>query len=211
MERSFAGAPQEAVAASMSHNPSLTGLTRAGLAEALRAIETPDREIRMRVAQLWHWIYFHGVREFDAMLNVSKVMRVKLAQHYTLARPEVVEEQISTDGTRKWLIRMAPVDALDKGAEVECVYIPESDRGTLCVSSQVGWTSTARSATPARKGWCATSPPPKSSPNSSSPAKDWAIFRAVAPRRHRSDSLRRGRARRLQHRVHGDGRAALQF
>ena len=64
MERSFAGAPQEAVAASMSHNPSLTGLTRAGLAEALRAIETPDREIRMRVAQLWHWIYFHGVREF---------------------------------------------------------------------------------------------------------------------------------------------------
>ncbi len=74
------------------------------------------------------------------MLNVSKVMRQKLAEHYSLTRPQVVEEQVSIDGTRKWLIRMAPVDRLDKGAEVECVYIPESDRGTLCVSSQVGCT-----------------------------------------------------------------------
>ncbi|WP_374545831.1 23S rRNA (adenine(2503)-C(2))-methyltransferase RlmN [Rhodoblastus sp.] len=124
--------------------PSLVGLTRPALAEALRAIDTPDREIRMRVAQLWHWIYFHGVREFDAMLNVSKVMRQKLAEHYSLTRPEVMEEQVSTDGTRKWLIRMPPVDRLEAsrslGAEVECVYIPEADRGTLCVSSQVGCT-----------------------------------------------------------------------
>lgn len=120
--------------------PSLLGLTRAGLAEALRAIDTPEREIRMRVAQLWHWIYFQGAQNFDVMLNVSKVMRQKLSQHYSLTRPQVVEEQVSVDGTRKWLIRMAPVDALDKGAEVECVYIPESDRGTLCVSSQVGCT-----------------------------------------------------------------------
>jgi 23S rRNA (adenine2503-C2)-methyltransferase len=120
--------------------PSLMGLTRAGLAEALRAMDTPEREIRMRVAQLWHWIYFQGAENFDVMLNVSKVMRQKLAEHYSLARPEVVEEQISIDGTRKWLIRMAPVDRFDKGAEVECVYIPESDRGTLCVSSQVGCT-----------------------------------------------------------------------
>ena len=125
--------------------PSLLGLTRAGLAEALRAIGTPEREIRMRVAQLWHWIYFQGARDFDAMLNVSKVMRQKLGEHYSLAQPEVVEEQVSADGTRKWLIRMAPVDKLDAsttglGAEVECVYIPEADRGTLCVSSQVGCT-----------------------------------------------------------------------
>ena len=120
--------------------PSLLGLTRAGLAEALRAIDTPEREIRMRVAQLWHWIYFQGAQNFDVMLNVSKAMRSTLSQHYSLARPRVVEEQVSVDGTRKWLIRMAPVDALDKGAEVECVYIPESDRGTLCVSSQVGCT-----------------------------------------------------------------------
>jgi 23S rRNA (adenine2503-C2)-methyltransferase len=120
--------------------PSLMGLTRSGLAEALRAIGVPEREIRMRVAQLWHWIYFQGARDFDAMLNVSKVMRQKLAEKYSLSRPEVVEEQVSVDGTRKWLIRMPPVDRLDKGAEVECVYIPESDRGTLCVSSQVGCT-----------------------------------------------------------------------
>ena len=120
--------------------PSLAGLTRAGLADALREIGTPEREIRMRVSQLWHWIYFHGAQNFDAMLNVSKIMRQTLDQHFSLARPEVVEEQVSTDGTRKWLIRMAPVDRLDKGAEVECVYIPEADRGTLCVSSQVGCT-----------------------------------------------------------------------
>jgi 23S rRNA (adenine2503-C2)-methyltransferase len=120
--------------------PSLMGLTRSGLAEALRSMGTPEREIRMRVSQLWHWIYFQGARNFDIMLNVSKVMRQKLAEHYSLARPEVVEEQLSVDGTRKWLIRMPPVDRHDKGAEVECVYIPESDRGTLCVSSQVGCT-----------------------------------------------------------------------
>jgi 23S rRNA (adenine2503-C2)-methyltransferase len=120
--------------------PSLMGLTREKLADALRTIEIPDREIRMRVNQLWNWIYFHGARDFDAMLNVSKVVRAKLADHYTLARPEVVSEQVSVDGTRKWLIRMPPVDAKDKGAEIECVYIPEADRGTLCVSSQVGCT-----------------------------------------------------------------------
>jgi len=120
--------------------PSLVGLTRAGMAEALRGMDVPEREIRMRVAQLWHWIYFQGAREFDVMLNVSKVMRQRLAAVYSLTRPQVVEEQISVDGTRKWLIRMPPVDAHDKGAEIECVYIPESDRGTLCVSSQVGCT-----------------------------------------------------------------------
>ncbi|WP_296712889.1 23S rRNA (adenine(2503)-C(2))-methyltransferase RlmN [Rhodoblastus sp.] len=132
--------PAELASIPPAQKPSLVGLTRAGMAEALREIGTPEREIRMRVAQLWHWIYFQGAREFDAMLNVSKAMRQKLAEHFTLARPEVVEEQVSTDGTRKWLIRMPPVDRLDKGAEVECVYIPESDRGTLCVSSQVGCT-----------------------------------------------------------------------
>jgi 23S rRNA (adenine2503-C2)-methyltransferase len=132
--------PAETTSVPPAKTPSLAGLTRAGMAEALREIGTPEREIRMRVAQLWHWIYFQGAREFDAMLNVSKAMRQKLAEHFTLARPEVVEEQVSTDGTRKWLIRMPPVDRLDKGAEVECVYIPESDRGTLCVSSQVGCT-----------------------------------------------------------------------
>jgi 23S rRNA (adenine2503-C2)-methyltransferase len=143
MERIDEAAPQGPVANEMflpASKPSLVGLTRARMAEALRDIGTPEREIRMRVSQLWHWVYFHGVRDFDRMLNVSKVMREKLVGHFTLDRPEVVAEQLSTDGTRKWLIRMPPVDRLDKGAEVECVYIPESDRGTLCVSSQVGCT-----------------------------------------------------------------------
>ena len=126
--------------------PSLVGCTRAQLADALRAIDVPEREVRMRVGQLWHWIYFHGVRDFDRMLNVSKVLRQRLADHYTLTRPEVITEQVSSDGTRKWLIRMPPalgdqiVGGKTMGAEIECVYIPESDRGTLCVSSQVGCT-----------------------------------------------------------------------
>jgi 23S rRNA (adenine2503-C2)-methyltransferase len=123
-----------------SAKSSLAGATRAGLAEALRAIDIPEREIRMRVSQLWHWIYFRGARDFADMSNVSKTVRGKLAERFTLALPEIVAEQVSTDGTRKWLLRLDPVDAADKGAEIECVYIPESDRGTLCVSSQVGCT-----------------------------------------------------------------------
>ena len=118
------------------------GKTRAQLADALAAIGVPERETRMRVGQLWHWIYFQGATSFDAMLNVSKVLRAKLAEHYTLDRPQVVAAQLSQDGTRKWLVRLPPVDAKDKGAEIEWVYIPESDRGTLCISSQVGCTLT---------------------------------------------------------------------
>jgi 23S rRNA (adenine2503-C2)-methyltransferase len=122
--------------------PSLAGATRDELAAALRRLEIPEREIKMRVAQLWHWIYFQGATSFDVMLNVGKVLRSKLDAHFCLQRPEVVTEQVSQDGTRKWLIRLAPDGAAGKGAEVECVYIPESDRGTLCVSSQVGCTLT---------------------------------------------------------------------
>ncbi|MCI0599309.1 MAG: 23S rRNA (adenine(2503)-C(2))-methyltransferase RlmN [Beijerinckiaceae bacterium] len=120
--------------------PSLAGATRRELAEALAGLGVPEREVRMRVAQLWHWIYHAGAVSFDAMGNVGKPLRASLAGRYTLARPDIVAEQVSRDGTRKWLIRFAPVDAHDNGAEVECVYIPESDRGTLCVSSQVGCT-----------------------------------------------------------------------
>jgi 23S rRNA (adenine2503-C2)-methyltransferase len=127
---------------SLTEKPSLAGMTRAELADALAGIDVAERDTRMRVAQLWHWIYVHGVTRFDAMLNVSKVLRARLAEHYTLDRPEVVAEQVSADGTRKWLIRMKPTGPHDRGAEIECVYIPESDRGTLCVSSQVGCTLT---------------------------------------------------------------------
>ena len=122
--------------------PSLVGLTRAQLAEKLTAIGVLPKELKMRVGQLWHWMYYQGVQNFDAMLNVAKPMRALLAQHYSLSRPQVVTEQISEDGTRKWLMRMPSTGKFDKGAEIECVYIPESDRGTLCVSSQVGCTLT---------------------------------------------------------------------
>jgi 23S rRNA (adenine2503-C2)-methyltransferase len=119
---------------------SLSGLSRAGLAQALGEIGVPERERRMRVAQLWHWIYFRGTRDFDAMSSVSKQLRAKLAEHYTLERPEMVVEQVSADGTRKWLISLPADNPGERAHEIECVYIPESDRGTLCVSSQVGCT-----------------------------------------------------------------------
>ena len=121
---------------------SLAGLSRDGLREALAEIGVPDRELRMRAAQLFNWIYVRGAVSFDEMTTISKVLRAALAEHYTIDRPEVISEQISVDGTRKWLMRMPPAGPHDKGAEIECVYIPEADRGTLCVSSQVGCTLT---------------------------------------------------------------------
>jgi 23S rRNA (adenine2503-C2)-methyltransferase len=122
--------------------PSLIGLPRAELADALGAIGVPEGQRKMRVQQLWHWIYFRGFTSFDVMSSVSKELRAELAAHYTLDRPEVVAEQVSVDGTRKWLLRL-PGDP-DSGLphDVECVYIPDTERGTLCVSSQVGCTLT---------------------------------------------------------------------
>jgi len=114
----------------------LSGLTRKALAEALIAAEVvrPDKA-KMRASQLWRWIHHYGATDFAAMTDVAKETRAALAEVFTLARPEVVERQVSKDGTRKWLIRMAP------GIEVETVYIPDVGRsGALCVSSQVGCT-----------------------------------------------------------------------
>ena len=119
---------------------SLAGSGRAELATRLAELGVPAREERMRVAQLWHWIYHRGTIDFGAMTTVGKEMRAKLARSFSLERPRVVSEHISSDGTRKWLLRMAPKGPGDKGAEIETVYIPEADRGTLCVSSQVGCT-----------------------------------------------------------------------
>jgi 23S rRNA (adenine2503-C2)-methyltransferase len=119
---------------------SLAGSGRAELATRLAELGVPAREERMRVAQLWHWIYHRGTIDFGAMTTVGKEMRAKLARSFSLERPRVVSEHLSSDGTRKWLLRMAPKGPGDKGAEIETVYIPETDRGTLCVSSQVGCT-----------------------------------------------------------------------
>jgi len=119
--------------------PSLAGMTRAELAAALGRVGVPERQQRMRVQQIWHWLYVRGAQDFDAMTTLSKDLRAVLAEHFTLARPEIAAEQISVDGTRKWLLRL-PGGFGGQPHEVECVYIPEADRGTLCVSSQVGCT-----------------------------------------------------------------------
>jgi 23S rRNA (adenine2503-C2)-methyltransferase len=120
--------------------PSLIGLSRTELADRLGEIGVAPAQRKMRVQQLWHWMYFRGAQSFDDMTSVSKGIRAELAEHFTVDRPEVVAEQISNDGTRKWLLRLPSGDNVEKAHEVECVYIPETDRGTLCVSSQVGCT-----------------------------------------------------------------------
>ena len=125
----------------MSEKPSLIGLTRAQMGEALRGVGIADKQIKMRVQQLWQWLYVRGVSDFADMRNISKDLVATLAQHFTIQRPEIVEEQISADGTRKWLFRFPPRGA-GKPVEIETVYIPEEGRGTLCVSSQVGCTLT---------------------------------------------------------------------
>ena len=120
---------------------SLIGLSREELADALANAGVPDRQRRMRVSQLWHWLYVRGVSNFDDMRNISRELRGKLAESFTIARPEIAEEQISGDGTRKWLLRF-PSRGAGRPVEVETVYIPEEGRGTLCISSQVGCTLT---------------------------------------------------------------------
>src|SRR6195952_4045805 len=120
--------------------PSLIGLSRAEIADRLGEIGVAPGQRKMRTQQLWHWMYVRGAKEFDEMTSISKEMRAELVQHFTVARPEVVAEQISNDGTRKWLVRLPSGDDVQKAHEVEFVYIPETDRGTLCVSSQVGCT-----------------------------------------------------------------------
>ncbi|WP_308917092.1 23S rRNA (adenine(2503)-C(2))-methyltransferase RlmN [Jannaschia sp. LMIT008] len=114
----------------------LIGLTRDGLRDALLSVGVPERQAKMRTGQVWQWLYHWGVRDFDAMTNLSKAFRATLRDNFVIALPEVVTRQVGADGTRKYLVRIAG------GHEVEVVYIPETDRGTLCVSSQVGCTLT---------------------------------------------------------------------
>jgi len=120
--------------------PSLVGMSRAALAEALASIGVPEAQRKMRVQQLWHWLYVRGATAFDDMTSVSKDLRHAFDARFTMERPQVSAEQISVDGTRKWLLQLPGDAAGGRPHEVECVYIPEADRGTLCVSSQVGCT-----------------------------------------------------------------------
>src|SRR4029077_11358327 len=114
----------------------LIGLGRATLAARLERLGVPERQSRMRVGQLWNWLYVQGATDFQRMTNIAKEFRAELDRSFSLARPEIVTEQVSLDGTRKWLLR------LYDGKEVETVYIPEEDRGTLCIFSQGGCTLT---------------------------------------------------------------------
>ncbi len=114
----------------------LVGLTRIQMRDVLIEHGTPEKQAKMRVGQIWQWIYEKGVRSFDVMSNLAKPYRAELAEHFVIEVPEVVSKQVSLDGTRKYLMRIAG------GHEVETVYIPEEDRGTLCISSQVGCTLT---------------------------------------------------------------------
>jgi 23S rRNA (adenine2503-C2)-methyltransferase len=142
--------------------PSLVGLTRDELKAKLAEAGVAERDLKMRAAQLWHWIYFRGARSFEEMSNVGKGLRTALAERFTLERPEVVSEQVSKDGTRKWLIRMASTGPHDKGAEIECVYIPEVDRGRCASRARSAARSLVRSAIRARRSSSATSPRPRS-------------------------------------------------
>ena len=114
----------------------LVGLSREELRAALVNAGTTDKQAKMRAGQIWQWIYQKGVREFEQMTNLAKDYRIFLASNFTISIPEIVSKQVSIDGTRKYLLRIAG------GHEVETVYIPEKDRGTLCISSQVGCTLT---------------------------------------------------------------------
>jgi len=114
----------------------LVGLTRDRMRDALVEAGTPEKQARMRVNQIWQWIYHRGARDFDVMTNLAKSYRADLAERFVIEVPEVVSRHVSEDGTRKYLVRIAG------GHEVETVYIPEEDRGTLCISSQVGCTLT---------------------------------------------------------------------
>ena len=122
--------------------PSLAGLGREELKAALAAAGVPEPQLRMRVGQLWSWLYVRGATSFEDLSDVSKDLRRRLARLYSLARPVIVSEQMSVDGTRKWLLRLDKRGHEARPPEIETVYIPEADRGTLCISSQVGCTLT---------------------------------------------------------------------
>ncbi|MBA3577243.1 MAG: 23S rRNA (adenine(2503)-C(2))-methyltransferase RlmN, partial [Sphingomonas sp.] len=112
----------------------LVGLSKDQLREALEEKGLEPRQAKLRAKQLWHWIYNRGATDFGTMTDIAKVQRPWFDEHFAISRPNVVEAQVSSDGTRKWLLRT------DDGNEYEMVFIPDADRGTLCVSSQVGCT-----------------------------------------------------------------------
>jgi 23S rRNA (adenine2503-C2)-methyltransferase len=121
--------------------PNLIGMSREELGEALITAGVPEKQVRMRISQIWHWLYVRGAKTFEEMLNLSKALRADLAANFTVERPKIIEDLLSKDGTRKWLMQF-PSRGAGNPVEIETVYIPEEGRGTLCISSQVGCTLT---------------------------------------------------------------------
>jgi len=121
--------------------PTLIGVPREQLPALLADHGVPERQAKMRASQLWHWLYVRGASDFAAMRNIAGEQRQQWAEQFAISRPQIVAEQVSEDGTRKWLLRFASRGA-GRPVEAETVYIPEEGRGTLCVSSQVGCTLT---------------------------------------------------------------------
>jgi hypothetical protein len=145
------------------------------MAEALGTVGVPSAQGKMRVQQIWHWLYVRGATDFDAMTSVSKELRAVLDAHFTLARPEVVAEQISVDGTRKVASAAARRHAGERPHEVECVYIPRPTAARSASRARSAARSPARSATPARSDWCAILRRARSSARSWSRATGWEI------------------------------------
>jgi 23S rRNA (adenine2503-C2)-methyltransferase len=164
----------------------LIGLTRDQLRDVLAGAGLEPKQAKLRAKQLWHWIYNRGATEFAVMTDIAKTMHPWLAERFVIARPDVVEAQVSSDGTRKWLLKS------DDGHDYEMVFIPDADRGTLCVSSQVGCTLTC--------SFCHTG----------TMRLDRRPGDARARRLVRMAEPARG-APAHQHRDDGHGRAALQF
>ena len=119
--------PRKAAPARADGKRALLGLSRADLRAALVGVGIAEKQANMRVAQVWNWIYQRGATQISAFANISKDTRALLEAHFVVGRPEIVTAQVSTDGTRKWLLRF------DDGEEAECVFIPDAWRGTLCV------------------------------------------------------------------------------
>lgn len=129
---------QKPIATRKDGHIDLLGLSREDIRAALKSKGLDEKQAKLRTKQLWHWMYNRGAVAFDGMTDIAKTMRPWLAEHFVISRPEVVTMQISTDGTRKWLLKT------DDGYDYEMVFIPDADRGTLCISSQIGCTLNCR-------------------------------------------------------------------
>ena len=190
------------------HRPSLAGMSRAELTEALRTIGVAERELRMRASQLWQWIYFQGAQSFDAMLNVGKPLRARLVESFSLERPHVVAEQISADGTRKMAAAPRADRPLRQGRGSRVRLHPGS-RPRNAVRVEPGRLYTDLFVLPYRDA--------EARPQSHLARDRGPVVGGARPPRGLSGSVRSdgrsraapGHARRVEHRVHGDGRAAL--